>query len=653
MEPNGTIIFTTVGRPFYGFDIFSVNLPSNLSDPPTNERRLTDGVSVNYNGQFVNDENTMVYISERTGSPSVYISRTGITKAEKFNPGLDSLFFDRPIIKNKNLFFISAHEPTEKTFMSSSVLYSTRLDDEKTERLTPPGSVDFSPAFSKTGKFLAVASYGSRPWGGEFHDLLTDIVVAPVADASKRVIVAEHGGWPTWSNDDTIYFHRQSDDGWWSIYKVELPADFEHSRVSLAPLRVTPPGVHCFTATAIPNSNSIAVATRRGGSKYRHIEVFDVETKTFHPITEVINPDFHHYNPFISPEGTSLGYHRFRGELTQGDSVVPNLEQVRSPISGLRMLRIVGTFPAFSPSAAFVAYNHDFDDNGGMNIVNSDGSKRWKLITGRSTFCNSWSPVENGVIFTTIGPAFESVKKLVQIARIEFDPLQLTDDVDEVEVKIKVLTKDESGNNAFPSVSPDGKFVVFRSGRSGHKNLYIVDSVSGEFDGGSVRQLTDGACIDTMPSWSPDGKLIAFSSNRHNPDVVDAFSIYVIKPDGTGLKRISVAGPEGSSEVDRERLNHVCFSADSKWLLFAGNMGGITNEPVSWPNQFQPYGDLYVAKLDGSGLRRLTWSGYENGTPAWHPMGGDLGSESLALKEKDCDKLKGQFDEPLWITCDI
>ncbi|KAG9151634.1 hypothetical protein Leryth_001943 [Lithospermum erythrorhizon] len=631
MEPNGTIIFTTVGRPFYGFDIFSITLPSNISTNPTDERRLTDGVSVNFNGQFVDDDDTIVFISERTGSPSVYTSRTGLSKPKKLELSLDSLFFDRPVIKNKQLFFISAHEQPEKTFKSWSALYSTRLDNYKTDRVTPKGCVDFSPSVSETGKFLAVASYGTRSWGGEFRDLLTDIVVFPVSDTTKRVNVAEHGGWPTWSGDDKIYFHRQSDDGWWSIFRVDLPADFESSGAAFTPLRITPPGVHCFTPAVIPNTMGIAVATRRRGTKYRHIEVFNVEKQTFSPVTEGINPDFHHYNPFISPGGTSLGYHRFRGESAPGKatSIVPNLEPVKSKIPGLRMVRLTGMLPAISPSAAFVAYNHDFEEGGGLKIVKSDGSKRWTLIKGRTVFCNSWSPVESEVIFTSIGPVFESVKRTVQIARIEFDPLMLRDDVEEVPINIKVLTKEESGNNAFPSVSPDGKFVVFRSGRSGHKNLYIVDAVCGEFDGGSIRKLTEGACIDTMPSWSPDGKLIAFSSTRHNPDNVEKFSIYVIKADGTGLKRIPVAGPEGSDEVDMERINHVCFSADCEWLLFAANMAGVTADPVSLPNQFQPFGDLYMSKLDGSGLRRLTWGEYENGTPCWHPTGGDLGMSCL------------------------
>lgn len=107
-------------------------------------------------------------------------------------------------------------------------------------------------------------------------------------------------------------------------------------------------------------------------------------------------------------------------------------------------------------------------------------------------------------------------------------------------------------------------------------------------------------------------------------------------------------------DVDRERINHVCFSNDGEWLLFAANLGGVTAEPVSFPNQFQPYGDLYTVRLDGSGLTRLTWNGYENGTPTWH-TGDDVDLGHLRLGEA-CevgDKLKGQFDEPLWISCDI
>ncbi|KAI3819191.1 hypothetical protein L1987_13016 [Smallanthus sonchifolius] len=646
-NPNGTIVFTTVGRPHYGFDVFSTPLPPTLTDfsssPPT-EHRLTDGVSVNFNAQFVGPDDNhrrIVYVSERTGSSKIYLDSDLLPSAPA------SLFHDRPIIKNGRLYFVSAHEPSDTPFKSWSSVYTVQLDGSgKVSRLTPYGCVDYSPSVSQSGDLIAVASYGFRSWRGEFHHLETDIVVFPLSDPNNRWLVCPLGGWPTWSGDSTIYFHRQADDGWWSIFRLDLPSGFDTPVP--APHRVTPPGVHCFTPAAMHDRRQIAVATRRKNESYRHIEIFDVESEKFYQVTKFVNPNFHHYNPFVSPNSGYIGYHRYRGESSDGESIIPHLNLVSSPIKSLRMLRLNGSFPSFSPGGNLIVFNPDFDASAGIDIVKSDGSKRWSLLKGRTAFYNSWSPTEKNVIFTSIGPIFDSVKATVQIARVSFD-LQEEGDV---KPEIKILTREETGNNAFPSCSPDGKSLVFRSGRSGHKNLYILDAVEGEFnETGGILQVTDGQWIDTMPSWSPDGKLIAFSSNRHNPANAEAFSIYLMCPDGSDVRRIYVAGAEGSEEVDRERINHVCFSADGEWLLFTANLGGVTAEPVSLPNQFQPYGELHVVRVDGSGLRRLTWNGYENGTPAWHP-GDETELGSLCLNSVG-DKLLGQFDEPLWIICDF
>ncbi|KAL8101127.1 uncharacterized protein LOC141683842 [Apium graveolens] len=657
VNPNGTIIFSTVGRTEYGFDIFSVYLPHFLNQSPTaklsEERRLTDGISINFNAQFLDNDNdidnnqSIVYVSERSGSAQVYLTKPGLTRPQLLQSVPQSKFHDCPIIKNNQIYFISAHEQPHKLFKSWSALYTTRINGKKENfaRLTPKAEVDYSPSISQSGEFIAVASYGSRPWSGEFHDLETDIIVFRRSNPEKRIVVCQHGGWPTWSGNSTIYFHRQADDGWWSIFRLVLTDNFDKSGESYAPLRITPPGVHCFTPAALHNTNQITVATRRPDNKYRHIEIFDIELKTFIPVTLLLNPEFHHYSPFVSSDSTSLGYHRFRGT---GESVIPYLEPISSPFNSLRMLRINGFFPTFSPDGDFVAYNQGLGPDSGLKIVKSDGSRRWTLLKNRIAFYNVWSPTEKNVIYTSIGPIFATAKATVEIARITFDPAKLTDKCEEVEVDVKILTKEVTGNNAFSSCSPDGKYLVFRSGRSGYKNLYVMDAVKGEFEG-EIRQLTEGPWIDTMPSWSPDGKLIAFSSNMHNPKDESKFSIYVVGADGSDLRRIHIAGSDG----DTERINHVCFSADGEWMLFAANMAGVTAEPISVPNQFQPYGDLFIVRLDGSGLRRLTWNGYENGTPAWHPRNDvDVGRLSLG-GDVAGDELKGKFDEPLWIKCDL
>lgn len=651
LPPAGTIVFNTVGRPQYGFDVFSVNLDNHNPHPPhaAVDHRLTDGISINFNAQFVEDQHTVVFVSERTGAPRFYLTRPE-NKPQPL-PSVhnnSSLFQDRPTIRNGKLYFASTHEQPEALFKSPSAVYSTAADGGGTvTRLTPPGAVDYSPAVSLTGKFIAVASHGYRPWRTvAFRELDTEVVVFSESDPENRVTVSERGGWPTWSRDSTLFFHRIADDGWWSIYRIDLP-ESSLTGSPTPPVRVTPPGLHCFTPAALHDGKRIAVATRRRESDFRHIEIFDLDSQTFQRITESINPNFHHYNPFVSPDSRHLGYHRFRGESTRGESTYPHLDPVLSPVQNIRLLRLNGSFPSFSPDGDFIAFNHDFDANGGVNIIRSNGSKRWTLLIGRTCFYNAWSPTEKNVIYTSIGPIFESVSKTVQIARIEFDPVHLTDDRDEIPFKLKILTRDDTGNNAFPSCSPDGKHIVFRSGRSGHKNLYIVDAVDGEFNGG-LRRLTEGEWIDTMPCWSPKGDLIAFSSNMHEPGNSEVFGIYVVRPDGSGLRRIEVAK---GVDAARERLNHVFFSGDGEWLLFTANLGGVMAEPVSLPNQFQPYGDLYVVRLDGSGLRRLTCNAYENGTPTWYH--GDLSLlSSHADGDGDLDKLSGGFQEPLWITCE-
>ncbi|KAH0890684.1 hypothetical protein HID58_053113, partial [Brassica napus] len=593
--PSGTIIFTTVGRTHYGFDVFSLHIASSV------ERRLTDGVSVNFNAQFADDNgNDIVFVSERAGSARIFRTRPGNSKPEQLPGAPESFFHDRPIITQDNtLYFISAHEQPDRHFKNWTALYSVNSQGKEVTRVTPPDTADFSPAVSKSGKYFAVASYGSRSWGGEFHEINSDIVVFKPSEPEKRVVLCERGGWPTWSGDSTVFFHRQADDGWWSIYRFDIPESLNLSPIK--PVRVTPPGLHCFTPAAFHDGKRIAVATRRRG----------------------------------------------------GESTVPNLESIVSPIKTLRLLRLNGSFPSSSPDGDLIALNSDFDINGGIKVARSDGSKRWTLIKDRTAFYNSWSPTERHVIYASLGPIFRPAGIAVQIARIQFSPSDLTADREEVPCEVKFLTLDNTGNNAFPSCSPDGKSVVFRSGRSGHKNLYILDAVNGESEGGEgIRRLTEGPWIDTMPCWSPKGDLIGFSSNRHDPSNDAAFGAYVVRPDGSGLRRIEIAGPEGSEEAARERVNHVSFNKDGDWIVFTANLGGITAEPVAIPNQFQPYGDLYVVKLDGTGLRRLTWNGYEDGTPTWHTVD-DLGLSGLSLNGQDGDKLEGQFEEPLWITCDI
>ncbi|KAL4272121.1 hypothetical protein GQ457_13G021670 [Hibiscus cannabinus] len=637
---TGSIVFATYERTNYAWDIFT--LPASQSHPPnpSSELRITDGESVNFNGHFPSTSPSsilsllhnrslihspkasapalqLIYVTERNGMPNVYYdalyygaprstrSRSALEIPVRVQAPLLGLeesknrvsMKDRPSLSGENLIYVSTHEDPGEPRTSWAAVYSTHLGTGMTRRLTPYGVADFSPAVSPSGVWTAVASYGREGWSGEVEELSTDIYVFLTRDGTHRVKVVEHGGWPCWVDDSTLYFHRKSEDQWMSVYIATFPKDKPVSTDSVTIQRVTPPGVHAFTpATSPGNHNFIAVATRRPSSNFRHIELFDTVRNEFIELTRHVSPTSHHLNPFISPDSTRVGYHKCRGENNGGKTAKLLLENVRSPVPNLSLFRAGGSFPTFSPTGDRIAYS-EFP---GIIVVNRDGSNLRKVFSW-TAFANSWNPVRKGIVYTSAGPTFSSESTEVDIVAIDVDSVD--------QPNYKKLTIDGK-NNAFPSPSPDGKRIVFRSGRSGHKNLYIMDAIEGEI--GGLQRLTDGPWTDTMCNWSPDGDLIAFASDRHNPGS-GSFEIYLIHPNGTGLRKLISSKSSG-------RTNHPWFSPDGKLIVFTTDYGGISAEPISNPHQYQPYGEIYTIRPDGSDLQRLTHNSYEEGTPSWAPF---------------------------------
>jgi Tol biopolymer transport system component len=135
---------------------------------------------------------------------------------------------------------------------------------------------------------------------------------------------------------------------------------------------------------------------------------------------------------------------------------------------------------------------------------------------------------------------------------------------------IEQLTNN-SGFNDAASLSPDGKQVAFVSTRgSGSTNIWILDIKSRK-----LRNITNttGPAGNFRPAWSPDGKWIVFSSDRNTEadrntkldhakgrwEHLLAASLYVIQPDGNGLRRLTPAGKFAGSPK---------WSPDGKQVVF-------------------------------------------------------------------------------------
>ncbi|XP_052202995.1 uncharacterized protein LOC127808474 [Diospyros lotus] len=643
---RSTIIFSSLDRSNYYFDVYTLPIAGSGHLISGNELKITDGHSANFNGHFPSSTSLsallsslpdqtlaatpdqlplhLVYVTERNGSSSIYLDvlysgGSGYTRRRSTlqvpnrvqvplvgiqqSNGLIGIK-DRPSLVGDYLVYVSTHENSGVPRMSWAAVYSTHLRTGSTRRLTPYGQADYSPAASPSGVWTAVASSGEKEWTDtdKIHDSGTDIYIFRTQDGSDRVKVVEHGGWPSWADESTLYFHRKSSDGWWSVYKASLPKSGRVGVGSVVTQRVTPPGIHAFTpAASVANKNFIALATRRPDSEQRHIELFNVISKEFVEVTRPISPGVSHYNPFLSLDSTRIGYHRCRARDNgrKGDHLL--LEKMQSPLAGVDMFRVDGFFSSFSPEGDRIAYSL-WPYHTGLYVVNRDGSGLRKLLDGkfknRLPFGTVWDPKRKGILHTNIGPAFGAEKERVDVISINVD--------DEDELNFKNLTTG-GDNNALPAPSPDGKWLVFRSGRSGHKNLYIMDAVEGEK--GGLQRLTNGPWLDTMPYWSPDGDWIVFSSDRDSPGS-DSFALYLIHPNGTGLTKLFYSGPGG-------RANHAWFSPDSKRIVFSADHAGMSAEPISYPENHQPYGELFSIGVDGTGLTRLTHNPYEDGTPTW------------------------------------
>jgi Tol biopolymer transport system component len=99
------------------------------------------------------------------------------------------------------------------------------------------------------------------------------------------------------------------------------------------------------------------------------------------------------------------------------------------------------------------------------------------------------------------------------------------------------------GAGVWPSLSPDGTQAAY----AWDDGLHIVDLASGKSN-----RIPNTLNNDYGPRWSPDGKQIAFIR-------IDDFNLYVINPDGTGLKKVI-------NEIDYEQL--IGWSADGASLFY-------------------------------------------------------------------------------------
>ena len=207
--------------------------------------------------------------------------------------------------------------------------------------------------------------------------------------------------------------------------------------------------------------------------------------------------------------------------------------------------------PNFCGAADRVVFARLGPSEATLFIANADGSAERPLTQPGSLDYNpSWSQKGDWIVFTSerAGSA--------DLFRVHPDG-----------TGIERLTDDPAYDDQ-AAFSPDGARIVFVSTRAGGRsNLWVLDVAAHK-----AQPLTAGNGDDFRPSWSPDGAWIAFSSDRDSDfpaggarwERLHLADIYLIHPDGTGLKRISQHGgfcgsPKWTS--DSKAIVAYCMSA--------------------------------------------------------------------------------------------
>lgn len=242
------------------------------------------------------------------------------------------------------------------------------------------------------------------------------------------------------------------------------------------------------------------------------------------------------------------------------------------------------------------------------------GHAFWAYVAGR------WGDHAVGDLLRATGPRGDIKGAIASVLGI--DDQQLTADWHEATKKSfaavyetarpatafgRALISKETGGgdlNVTPSISPDGKQLVFLSEKSLFSiDMYLADVATGRIRRKLVQTTTDPhfdslQFIASAGDWAPDNRRFVFAALRAGQPV---------------LAIVNTTNGNRDSEFEFKDLGEIynpAWSPDGKQIAFSALHGGVL--------------DLYVYTIESKSLQQLTDDPFADLDPEWTPDGREL-----------------------------
>jgi len=569
------------------------------ADGSGERRLLPDSTGFDYDASFSPDGQWIVFTSERDADGS---GQADLYRVRPDGTGLERLTKD-PAMEDAG---VISPDGTKLAYVSTqggartANIWVMDLKTKKAKNLTgsgdknPPATMNgyFRPSWSPDGQWIAFSSDRGEKWigaeqgAGAGHSHPTSIYVMRADGTQMRRLTTtapdKATGSPRWSADGKklLVYELASREtfgarmGGFGIAQLSATSQIveidvatgERKEVTQGPGLKTNPhylpgGVVGYLLKASPKDGPPAGIVYADGKR---------------------GPEGGVRNPSWSPDGKSVVYYRFdvtnRAQYTRLHSWDKKREY-----------RYTDVFPTLCEKSNRLAITDlDFpfgNPTASLSVMDIDGSNRQKIFQRQdgAALVPTWSPDCQWIAFgfgTFFGGRGFAPANVFMVKADGSENKQVTK---------------STVNAGFPAWHPDGKTLIYRVWGTKEspetRGLRSLDLESGE-----TKVLTTE--WDNFPFISPSGDRVVFT--RRMPDF--DFEVFTMKPDGTDVKRVTT-----TSGADA----HATWAGD-KEIWFESSRTGFKDEAALYDTSPQPYAQVFLMNRDGSNVRQVTDSKWED-----------------------------------------